>query len=63
MAKYREKNSEFDVAVLAFKRKYLLKLLQKTKHNILEVSRRTELSRNTIYKIIGLTKRELRSQK
>jgi len=60
---YRTKDSEFDLAVLSFKRKYLLKLLQKNGNNILDASRKTELSRNTIYKIIGLTKKELRLQK
>lgn len=60
MSYYRVKNNVFDLALLAFKRNYLMKLLKKNENNILEVSRQTELSRNTIYKIIGVTKAQLK---
>lgn len=60
MTQYRFKNSEFDLAVLEFKKKFLLKLLKRNNNNILEVSRQTRLSRTTVYKIIGFTKKTLK---
>lgn len=57
---YRTKNSPFDLAVLEFKRQFLLSRLKELNFNLVKLSLETQLSRNTIYSILGMTKKELK---
>lgn len=62
MNKYKKKDSEYFRAVEYFKKNLLIDELWKYDGNILAVSRSTGLSRNNIYKIIGMNKKELKQR-
>lgn len=52
----------FKEIIESHKRILLMELLYENNFNILEVSRMTKLSRNTIYKIVGKSKKQLQEE-